>query len=337
MRLTPLALLFAAALALPAAAEEITLYSGRHYDGDLQLYQGFEAATGIKVNVTEGKADEIVMPLPVGFSGAVGVAVAPCMARAEAVSQKIGAIDIKGYERIEASTILSYFGLREGDSVSSYEIDKAVKALFATGFFADVSVDMSPDGIMTLRVLENPMVNRVVFEGNKYFEDDDLEKEIQLRPRSIYTRPRIQSDVSRLLEIYRRSGRFSAKITPKVCTGRRRLKVSQGMSRFRPGQASSAAALLPALRTYRSAGSTWSSQSATPPRKLVTITVSATASARLATTPDTAMVALLRSWRARCTASSSRALRGGWVQRSSRPSIAGTQAMPPSSRQATAT
>ena len=63
MRLTPLALLFAAALALPAAAEEITLYSGRHYDGDLQLYQGFEAATGIKVNVTEGKADEIVARL----------------------------------------------------------------------------------------------------------------------------------------------------------------------------------------------------------------------------------------------------------------------------------
>lgn len=154
--------------------------------------------------------------LGTAFSGAVGVAVAPCVAQAEAVSQKIGAIDIKGYERIEASTILSYFGLREGDSVSSYEIDKAVKALFATGFFADVSVDMSPDGIMTLRVLENPMVNRVVFEGNKYFEDDDLEKEIQLRPRSIYTRPRIQSDVSRLLEIYRRSGRFSAKITPKL-------------------------------------------------------------------------------------------------------------------------
>lgn len=163
-----------------------------------------------------GKRLALSLLLGTAFSGALGAAVLPFAARAEALSQKISAIDIKGYERIEASTILSYFGLREGDIVSSYDIDKAVKALFATGFFADVSVDTAPDGILTLRVLENPMVNRVVFEGNRYFEDDDLEKEIQLRPRSIYTRPRIQSDVARLLEIYRRSGRFSAKISPKL-------------------------------------------------------------------------------------------------------------------------
>lgn len=145
----------------------------------------------------------------------LGMALLPQDALAATAEQRIDTIDIKGYERIEASTILSYFGLRENQQVSSYDVDKAVKALFATGFFADVSADMV-DGKLTLRVLENPMVNRVVFEGNKYFEDEDLEKEIQLKPRSIYTRPRIQSDVSRLLEIYRRSGRFSAKVTPKL-------------------------------------------------------------------------------------------------------------------------
>lgn len=45
--------------AMPVAAEELNLYSARHYDTDLQLYDAFTAATGVKVNLIEGSGDEI--------------------------------------------------------------------------------------------------------------------------------------------------------------------------------------------------------------------------------------------------------------------------------------
>ena len=68
-----------------------------------------------------------------------------------------------------------------------------------------------------MRVVENPVVNRVAFEGNrKKLDDDDLLKEITLKPRTVYTRTKVQRDVKRLLEVYRASGRFAATITPKI-------------------------------------------------------------------------------------------------------------------------
>ncbi|HEU5046684.1 MAG TPA: outer membrane protein assembly factor BamA [Rickettsiales bacterium] len=134
--------------------------------------------------------------------------------------QVLRRIEIKGNQRIEESTILTYLGLREGEHVSQYDVDTALKNLFATGFFADANIDRSnaAEGQVDLvvNVIENPLVNKVVFEGNKEVEDKDLNAELELKARSIYTRTKLQNDVKRILDIYRRGGRYSAQVNPKV-------------------------------------------------------------------------------------------------------------------------
>lgn len=127
----------------------------------------------------------------------------------------INAIDIAGNQRVEKQTILRYAGIAENSDLSVAEVNEAIKNLYKTGFFAEV--DVQPVGNdLRINVIENPMVNSVIFEGNKHLESGQLETEIQLRPRSIYTIPKVQNDVSRLLALYRRSGRFSAEVKPKL-------------------------------------------------------------------------------------------------------------------------
>ena len=134
---------------------------------------------------------------------------------AMAQSQTIEAVVVEGNERIEADTVRSYLLIGPGDPFDPDTVNDSLKALFATGLFADVTIRREGDALV-VSVIENPIINRVVFEGNESIEDSELEAEIQLRPRVVYTRPRVQSDLQRLTEIYRRSGRFAATIDPKV-------------------------------------------------------------------------------------------------------------------------
>jgi outer membrane protein insertion porin family len=110
---------------------------------------------------------------------------------------------------------MSYLGLKAGNTFSQNEIDTGLKNLFATGFFSDVKL-LRSGNTLVVRVAENPVINKVAFEGNDRVETADLEKEVELQPRSIYSREKVQSDVKRVLDIYRRSGRFTATVEPKV-------------------------------------------------------------------------------------------------------------------------
>ncbi len=134
---------------------------------------------------------------------------------ATAQGASISQILVEGNQRIEADTVRSYMSVRAGDPFNAIEIDRSLKALFATGLFADVSMRRQGDALV-VKVVENPIINRLAFEGNKKIDDDTLDAEVQLRPRVVYTRAAVQSDVQRILEIYRRSGRFAATVEPKV-------------------------------------------------------------------------------------------------------------------------
>lgn len=127
----------------------------------------------------------------------------------------IRAIRVEGTNRIEAETVVSYMLIKPGDPYDIARVNSSIKTLFATGLFSDVSFRREGDTLV-VKVVENPIVNRVAFEGNKKLDDDDLLKEITLRPRTVYTKTKVQRDVKRLLEVYRGSGRFAATITPKV-------------------------------------------------------------------------------------------------------------------------
>ena len=134
---------------------------------------------------------------------------------ATAQDSMIESVLVEGNERIEAETVRSYMAIGPGDAYDSGAVNDSLKRLFDTGLFADVAIRRDGNALV-VRVVENPIINRVAFEGNDAIGDDELGSEIQLQPRVVYTRPRVQSDLQRLTEIYRRSGRFAVSVEPKV-------------------------------------------------------------------------------------------------------------------------
>jgi outer membrane protein insertion porin family len=147
----------------------------------------------------------------------IAACLALVFAQASTAQQRglIADIQVDGSQRIEPETVRSYMRVKVGDPFDAAKIDQSLKSLFATGLFADVAIRRNGD-VLIVDVVENPIINRLAFEGNKRLEDSVLEAEVKLRPRVVYTRSRVQSDVQRLLEVYRANGRFAASIEPKV-------------------------------------------------------------------------------------------------------------------------
>lgn len=133
----------------------------------------------------------------------------------------ITSVQIQGNVRAEPESIRSHLQLKEGQPFDPAAADRSLKALFGTGLFSDVVIEMQ-GSTLVVKVIENPIINRVAFEGNRKIEDDKLRDEIQSRPRQVFTRARVQADVERILTIYRRSGRYNASVEPKI------IKLEQG-------------------------------------------------------------------------------------------------------------
>ena len=145
-----------------------------------------------------------------------GAWVTPCVVVAQAQqSGVVGRILIEGNERIDPETITSYLPIAVGDTVDPSKIDVALKALFRTDLFSDVKIDLQGSDLV-VKVVENPVINQVVFEGNSNLKDDKLKDEVQIRPRGVFTKAKVEEDVGRIVELYRRSGRISATVTPKI-------------------------------------------------------------------------------------------------------------------------
>lgn len=124
-------------------------------------------------------------------------------------------IVVLGTQRVEPATVLSYVSVREGDAYDPGAADRSLKTLFATGLFADVKFNW--DGsTLTINVVENPIINQIVFEGNDKVSEKDLTKEVQLKPRTVFTRNKVQADVQRIIELYRRNGKFAATVDPQI-------------------------------------------------------------------------------------------------------------------------
>jgi outer membrane protein insertion porin family len=147
-----------------------------------------------------------VLTLALGLTGAVAHAQSGGIIRQ---------IDVEGAQRVEPETVRSYLLIQPGDAYEASRVDRSLKSLFATGLFADVTLKQDGDRLV-VTVVENPIINRVAFEGNQKLEDNELEPEVTLKPRMIYTRAKVQADVKRLLTLYRRHGRFAATVEPKI-------------------------------------------------------------------------------------------------------------------------
>ncbi|MGB3740293.1 MAG: POTRA domain-containing protein, partial [Pontixanthobacter sp.] len=129
--------------------------------------------------------------------------------------QSIRSISIVGSERLEPNTIISYITLRTGQEYTQAAADQAIKELYATELFANATL-RNDNGNVVIEVIENPVVNRIILEGNKRLKNDKILPEIKLSPRQIFTRSKVRADTARIVELYKRQGRFAAVVEPKI-------------------------------------------------------------------------------------------------------------------------
>ena len=148
------------------------------------------------------------VPLSLGLSASLG----DFCARAQGAIQNIR---VEGQKRVDPETIRSYLTFSPGDAYDAAQVDESLKVLFATSLFQDVRIRREGANIVVV-VVENPIVSRVAFEGNREIEDTTLASEVQLKSRAVYTRARVQADVQRILNLYRRQGLYGAQVDPKI-------------------------------------------------------------------------------------------------------------------------
>src|SRR3954454_25308722 len=132
-----------------------------------------------------------------------------------AAAQMASSIVVEGNRRVEADTIRSYFKPGPNGALDAGRIDDGLKPLIETGLFQDVKISRS-GGRVVVTVVENSVIGRIAFEGNKKVKDEQLSAEIQSKPRGTFSRPMVQSDAQRIAEIYRRSGRYDVRVTPEI-------------------------------------------------------------------------------------------------------------------------
>ena len=132
-----------------------------------------------------------------------------------AFAQTVNRIVIQGNARVSDDTIRSYVQVKPGQSASAYAIDESLKELYQTGLFKDVRISRSGSSLV-VTVEENAVINRIAFEGNDRLKDEALQQVVTSESRGILSETRIQTDTQRILEAYRRAGRFGARVEPKV-------------------------------------------------------------------------------------------------------------------------
>ncbi len=141
---------------------------------------------------------------------------APAASAPQPGSGIIHSINVTGNQRLEPDTVRSYIKLRPGDPFTRETLDQALKDLYASELFADVQIAGADTGNIVLQVRENPVINRIVLEGNKRIKEDKIRPEIKLAPRQIFTRSKARADVARIIELYKRQGRYAATVEPKM-------------------------------------------------------------------------------------------------------------------------
>jgi outer membrane protein insertion porin family len=140
----------------------------------------------------------------------------PPAAVVPAPTRPIASIAVSGNQRLEPETVLSYTSLRIGENYDQERLDQALRDLYATELFADVVIAGADTGNLIIQVRENPVINRIILEGNHRIKDEKITPEIRLAPRQIFTRSRARADVARIIELYRRQGRYAASVEPQI-------------------------------------------------------------------------------------------------------------------------
>ncbi len=149
------------------------------------------------------------------FAVPVAAALAGALVSVPAAAQTVASIQVEGNRRVEIETIRSYFKPGPSGRLDQAQIDDGLKALIETGLFQDVNISQARGGLL-VTVVENPVIGRVAFEGNKKVKDEQLSAEVQSKPRGTLSRPMVQSDAQRIADIYRHAGRYDVRVNPQI-------------------------------------------------------------------------------------------------------------------------
>ena len=133
----------------------------------------------------------------------------------QAYAQNIAKIVVEGNQRVENDTVFSYLQISQGQAFDAEKIDASIKVLFQTGLFSDVQM-FQRGTTLVIKVVENPLINQVNFEGNSKIDDTALQKEVEARERMIFTRAQVQSDTQRVLALYQKAGYYNVRVAPKL-------------------------------------------------------------------------------------------------------------------------
>src|ERR1700747_74804 len=90
-----------------------------------------------------------------------------------AKAETVDPISVTGKRRVAADTIRSYFKPGPNGALDAGRVDDGLKALIETGLFQDVKINRDR-GRLVVVVVENPVINRIAFEGNKKLKDGQL-------------------------------------------------------------------------------------------------------------------------------------------------------------------
>ncbi len=131
------------------------------------------------------------------------------------VSTSYSRIDVSGNLRIEADTVRVIAGIPTNQRVSPSDLNQALQNLFDSGLFETVEL-LPQAGRLTIKVVENPTINQIAFEGNDELVDEALASVVRLQPRQAYNAASAEADALRIVEAYRAAGRFAAEVQPVV-------------------------------------------------------------------------------------------------------------------------
>jgi len=124
-------------------------------------------------------------------------------------------VQIEGNQRIESGTILTYAGIVQGEAISAAMLNDAAQRIRASGQFE--SVDVIPQGgLLIIRVVEFPTINRINFEGNSRLSDEDLAGLVRSQERRVYSPVQAEQDTAAIAEAYAADGRINASVTPSI-------------------------------------------------------------------------------------------------------------------------
>ena len=127
-------------------------------------------------------------------------------------SEMVNKVKVIGNERIALESIIVFGDIKMGENYEAQDVNLLIKKLYETNFFSDIKIKIA-SGELVINVTENPIVNSIVFDGEKADKYvDALTPLLKLREKTSFVSTYVKSDINIVKEFYRHLGFYFAKI-----------------------------------------------------------------------------------------------------------------------------